>query len=144
MSARQITLGDNVMLGSNVILSDSDWHEIYDRTSAPGDGAPITLGDNVWIGERSTVLKGVSIGENSIIGAGSVVTHDIPANVVAAGCPARVVKALDPAQGMITRAKMFEDPARLEQETQDIYKYLMRDNTLMKWLRVKLAPTQKD
>ena len=55
-------------------------------------GAPITIGDNVWIGGGAIVLAGVSIGDNSIVGAGAVVTRDVPANVVAVGNPARVVR----------------------------------------------------
>ncbi len=56
----------------------------------------MTIGKNVWIGMNSTILKGVTIGDDSIVGAGSVVTMDIPADVVAAGNPARVVKTLQP------------------------------------------------
>ncbi|GHE20262.1 hypothetical protein GCM10017767_07830 [Halomonas urumqiensis] len=58
-------------------------------------GEPITIEDNVWLGGGVIVLAGVTIGENSVIGAGAVVTKDIPANVVAVGNPARVIKALD-------------------------------------------------
>ena len=57
--------------------------------------APITIGDDVWIGGGAIVCPGVSIGNNAVIGAGSVVTKDIPANVVAAGNPARVIGALE-------------------------------------------------
>jgi acetyltransferase-like isoleucine patch superfamily enzyme len=55
---------------------------------------PISVGNNVWIGAQSIILSGVTIGDNSIIGAGSVVTRDIPANVVAAGNPCRVLKSI--------------------------------------------------
>ena len=55
---------------------------------------PITIKDHVWIGSNTTVLPGVTIGENSIIGAGSVVTKDIPANVIAAGNPCRILREL--------------------------------------------------
>ena len=57
-------------------------------------GKPITLGKNVWLGGGCTILSGVTIGDNSIIGAGSVVTKDIPANVIAAGNPARVIREI--------------------------------------------------
>ncbi|MCS2572069.1 hypothetical protein NXX61_16750 [Bacteroides ovatus] len=60
-----------------------------------GKDAPIIIEDNVWLGMNVTVLKGVCIGENSLIGAGSIVTRDIPANVVAAGIPCRVVKSIN-------------------------------------------------
>ncbi len=56
--------------------------------------APISIENNVWIGEKATILKGVSIGENSVIGAGSVVTKSIPANCVAVGSPAKVIRRL--------------------------------------------------
>ena len=58
------------------------------------DEAPVTIGDNVWIGGSVTILPGVTIGSNTTIGAGSVVTKDIPDNVVAAGNPCRVIRKL--------------------------------------------------
>ena len=54
--------------------------------------APIVLGRNVWVGSNATILQGVAIGDNAVVGAGAVVTHDIPANSVATGIPAKVVK----------------------------------------------------
>ena len=132
------------MLASNVVLSDSDWHDVYDRTSAPGDGAPIVTGRNAWIGERAILCKGVTIGENSVVGAGSVVTKDVPDNVIAAGNPARVVKELDPDREMITRASYFKEPEKLYEETQAIYKWMMKDNTFWGLLRSLITPTRKD
>lgn len=58
------------------------------------DAKPINIGENVWIGANATVLSGVTIGKNSVIGAGSVVTKDIPENVVAVGNPCRVLRAI--------------------------------------------------
>jgi acetyltransferase-like isoleucine patch superfamily enzyme len=54
--------------------------------------APVVIGNNVWLGSKVSVLRGVRIGDNAIIGAGAVVTHDIPANAIAAGVPARVLR----------------------------------------------------
>ena len=54
--------------------------------------APVTIGDNVWLAGKSTVLKGVTIGDNAVVGANAVVTRDIPANAVAMGVPARVIR----------------------------------------------------
>ncbi|MEI6212126.1 MAG: DapH/DapD/GlmU-related protein [bacterium] len=71
---------------------DNDYHSVEDRRQ-PGVSAPIILGCNVWLGVRVIVLKGVTIGDNAVIGAGSVVTHDIPANSLAAGVPARVIRS---------------------------------------------------
>ncbi|MCU0846561.1 MAG: acyltransferase [Spirochaetes bacterium] len=95
-SASGITVGNDCMLANFCYLTDSDWHDIYDRTSTPGGTAPIVLEDGSWIGDSAIVCKGVRVGRNSIIGAGSVVTRDIPPNVIAAGNPARIVKKLDP------------------------------------------------
>lgn len=95
-SAKSITIGDGCMLANFCYLTDSDWHDIHDRTSAPGGCAPIVLERGAWIGDSAIVCKGVRVGENSIVGAGAVVTKDVPPNVIVAGNPARVVKKLDP------------------------------------------------
>ena len=95
-SALSITIGDGCMLANHCYLTDADWHGIHDRTSMPGGCAPIVLERGAWIGDSATVCKGVRVGENSIVGAGAVVTKDVPPNVIAAGNPARVVKKLDP------------------------------------------------
>jgi acetyltransferase-like isoleucine patch superfamily enzyme len=84
-AAERIDLGDNVMLASQVIISDSDWHDHYDRASEPRAHAPVVLEANVWLGLRVIVAKGVRIGANTIVGAGSIVVDDLPANVIAAG-----------------------------------------------------------
>lgn len=93
-AAKSISLGRNVRCGANTLITDSDWHAGDARTGAD---APVTIGDNVWLGYGVKVLKGVTIGENSLIGACSVVTKDIPANVVAAGNPCKVIKSISPA-----------------------------------------------
>ena len=94
-----VEIGDNTMIASNVIIVDSDFHAPWppeDRTNNMGyeRDSGVKIGANVWLGMNTIVLKGVSIGDNSIITAGSVVVEDIPANVVAGGVPARVVKSL--------------------------------------------------
>lgn len=85
-----IEIGDGVAISHDFTVMDSDAHEII------GDGkrktAPVKIGNHVWIGTRVTVLKGVTIGDDAIIGAGSVVTHDIPPRSLAVGIPARVVR----------------------------------------------------
>jgi serine acetyltransferase len=88
---KQIILGENVICGANTLITDSDWHPEDPRSGRP---APVVIEKNVWLGVNATVLKGVRIGENSVVGAGSVVTSDIPANVVAAGNPSRILKPL--------------------------------------------------
>lgn len=94
-----VRLGDGAFLAPGVCLACAG-HSI-DAEQRTGQGintsAPITLEPNVWIGANSVVCGGVTIGEGSVIGAGSVVTHDIPAGVVAAGSPCRVLRAVTPA-----------------------------------------------
>jgi acetyltransferase-like isoleucine patch superfamily enzyme len=91
-----IRIGNDVMVGANVLITDFDWHSMRpdERQHGVPASRPIVIADNVFIGYSATILKGVSIGENSVIGANSVVTKDIPANVIAAGNPCRVIKAI--------------------------------------------------
>jgi acetyltransferase-like isoleucine patch superfamily enzyme len=143
-SANGITIGDNCMFASSVYVTDSDWHGIYDRTSPLRQSEPVRIGDNVWIGDSAIVCKGVTIGDNSVVGAGSVVTGDIPANVVAAGNPARVVRDIDPERPMITRAHWFADPQALREGFDAIDREKLRDNTLIHWARSLLFPRKGD
>jgi len=144
VSSDRIIIGSNTMFASHCYISDSDWHDTYDRTAELDKHQPIHIGNNVWLGVRTIVGKGVSIGDNSIIGAGAVVTRDIPANCIAAGNPARVVRELDPARGFRTRAELFGDPERLEREMEKLTRYLARENTMFGWLRSVFAPTRDD
>ena len=89
--AKYIKLGNNVRCGSNSLITDTDWHSDDYRT---GDDKEVIIDDNVWLGYGVKVLKGVHIGENSMIGANSVVTKDVPANVIAAGNPCRIIRYL--------------------------------------------------
>lgn len=84
-----IKIGNNVKIGANTVITDGDWHKEDPRS---GVIRPIVIENNVWIGLNSVILKGVHVGENSVIGAGSVVTKNIPPNVVAAGNPCVVIK----------------------------------------------------
>lgn len=88
---KEIVIGKNVKCGANTLITDSDWHLNDPRVGEP---LPIYIKDNVWLGYGVIVLKGVTIGENSIIGAASVVTKSIPANVIAGGNPCVVIKTL--------------------------------------------------
>lgn len=88
----KIIIGKNAMVGANVLITDGDWHLDDPRVSEP---KPVFIGDNVWLGYGAVVMKGVTIGKNTIIGINSVVTKDIPANVVAAGNPCKVIKKLE-------------------------------------------------
>lgn len=96
-----ITIDDGVLFGSNVLVIDhnhglkdySDINIIPNKRFLSSSG-PIHIGKNVWVGEKVTILSGVSIGDNTIIGANSVVTKNIPANCVACGIPAKVIKTI--------------------------------------------------
>jgi len=95
----RITIGNNVKLGADVVILDNDAHNMdyMMRRNSQTDkaaSASIEIGDDVLIGARTVVLKGVKIGARSIIGACSVVTKDIPADCIAAGNPCKVVKSL--------------------------------------------------
>lgn len=87
-----ITIGNNVRVGANCTIMDGDAHQDDPRA---GKNKPVVIEDNVWLGANVMVLKGVTIGHNSLIGAGSVVTKSIPANVIAAGNPCKVIRSLD-------------------------------------------------
>jgi len=138
-SACRVEIGDDCMLASRAYVTDSDWHDIYNRI-AVGKSAPVLIADNVWIGDSAIVCKGVTIGENSIIGAGAVVVDPVPANVVAAGNPARIVKHLDPAEPLTKRAEWFSDPERLTRQIDQIDRQMLEKNSLLGWLKHLLFP----
>ncbi len=142
-SASKINIGNNCMLASGVYVTDSDWHDVYNRI-AFGKTDPIEIAANVWIGDSAILCKGVCIGENSIIGAGAVVVNSIPANCVAAGNPAKVVKHLDPQKSFTTRKQWFSKASNLFDEIDQLDRELLRDNTWLRWLRYLLFPSQKD
>ncbi len=91
----KVTIGDNVLMAPNVAIYTAG-HPIHPEVRNTGYeyGIPITIGNNVWIGGNVVLLPGVTIGDNSVIGAGSVVGKDIPANVIAAGNPCRVIREI--------------------------------------------------
>ncbi|PSW66418.1 galactoside O-acetyltransferase [Photobacterium leiognathi subsp. mandapamensis] len=90
-----IYIGDSVMIGPNVTIATAG-HPIDPdlRRDVAQFNIPVTIGNNVWLGAHVVVLPGVTIGENTVIGAGSIVTKDIPANVVAVGNPCRVLRPI--------------------------------------------------
>jgi acetyltransferase-like isoleucine patch superfamily enzyme len=95
--SKRILIGSGTIIAPNVVIMDSDFHGIWppeNRVLNPNfDGdRDISIGRNVWIGTQAIILKGVTIGDNSVIAAGSVVTSEIPANVLAAGVPAKFVR----------------------------------------------------
>ena len=90
----KIVIGNDVAIGSNVCIRDTDSHQIISQCNQIVNpvSSPVYIGDHVWIGEGSTILKGVRIGNESIVASGAVVTHDVPNNCVVAGVPAKVIK----------------------------------------------------
>ena len=91
-----IRVGADGLFGAHVEIFDSDFHDLHPRRRHGGTPrmAPVDIGDNVFMGMSVKVLKGVTIGADSVIGAGSIVTSSIPPGVIAAGNPARVVREL--------------------------------------------------
>lgn len=90
-----ITIEDNVMIGPRVNIT-SEGHPIEPLERKTMVPAAVTVKENAWIGAAATILPGVTIGVNSVVAAGAVVTQDVPGNVVVAGVPARVIKHLAP------------------------------------------------
>ena len=139
----EVILGDGVMLANGAYITDSDWHTIHDRTVRAETPTPVHIGDNVWLGDNSAVLKGVTIGENSVIAARAVVTRDVPANVVVAGNPAKVVKELDPAEGFTTRMDYFANPPELERFFDAINREVLAGNSFWRWLWSVVYPRSR-
>lgn len=110
ISATSIEIGSDCIFGRDVYISDTNEHPVDPEVrraqtrahflqGTPPDryaaaSSPVSIGDGVWVGERAIILKGVTIGRDSVVAAGSVVTKDVPARSVVAGNPARVVKVL--------------------------------------------------
>lgn len=94
-----IEIGDYVLIGSGALLTDSDAHPLDAKRrrikGIPGASAPIKIGNDVFIGARVIVLKGVRIGDRAVIGAGSVVSSDVPSDCIVAGNPAKIIKKLN-------------------------------------------------
>jgi acetyltransferase-like isoleucine patch superfamily enzyme len=91
VAAKAVTIGRDCKIARDVLIMDSDQHPL------PGEqlvARPVTIGDRVWIGARAIILKGVHVGDDAIVAAASVVTHDVPPRTMAAGVPARVIRQL--------------------------------------------------
>lgn len=95
MDSGKITIGNNVFIAPNVcLITEEHAMDVEQRLAGLEYAHPVTIGDNVWLCTGVLVLPGVTIGENSVIGAGSVVTKDIPANSLAVGNPCHVIRSL--------------------------------------------------
>jgi carbonic anhydrase/acetyltransferase-like protein (isoleucine patch superfamily) len=104
---------------------------------------PVHIGDNVWLGDHATVLKGVTIGDNSVVAARAVVTRDVPANVIVAGNPAKVVKELDPQREMVTRLDYFADPRGQRRFFDMVDREVLADNSFWRWLWSVVYPSSR-
>lgn len=89
-----ITIKNNVLIGHNVVLATLN-HSIDPKKRGDMEPSPIVIGDDVWIGSNSTILPGVTIGNGSIVAAGSVVTKNVGENVIVGGVPAKVIKKIE-------------------------------------------------
>jgi acetyltransferase-like isoleucine patch superfamily enzyme len=100
VAAERISIGANCLIGNETRIQDNDGHPLDADLRRAGEGVdssgikPVIIEDGVWIAPRSTILKGVRIGRNSVIGVGSVVTKDVPPGTLAAGNPAKVIKTI--------------------------------------------------
>ena len=98
-AAEKIVIGNDVNIGANSAVLDTDFHPLHPeaRMTAPEDGAtaPVFIEDHVFVGMNCLILKGVRIGQGSVVGAGSVVARDVPPRVIAAGNPAKVIKRIE-------------------------------------------------
>lgn len=99
-AAVSVTIGKECLIGADVVIMDTDFHALkpdnrrYNNRHEDIGSSPVIIGANVFLGARSMVMSGVTIGDNSVIGAGSIVTKDIPSNVIAAGTPAAVLRKI--------------------------------------------------
>jgi maltose O-acetyltransferase len=91
VAATHVKIGDDCLIGTHVSVMDCDFHRVEDK-SWDTSGRRVVLEDRVWLGNRSIVLKGVTIGHDAVVAAGSVVTRDVPPRTVVAGVPAQVVR----------------------------------------------------
>ncbi|MBN1437604.1 MAG: acyltransferase [Sedimentisphaerales bacterium] len=92
---QEITLGDRTGIGNSTMISDGDFHPIIENGKVQQMTAPVHIGDHIWVGAHCIILKGVTIGNDTMIGAGSLVTKDIPDHVVAFGRPAKPHHSID-------------------------------------------------
>ena len=113
LDVAKVTIGDNVFIAPNVSIYTAG-HPVHHeaRNSMYEYGIPITIGSDCWIGGNVTICPGVTIGERTVIGAGSVVTHDIPSDVIAAGNPCRVIRQItDEAKQYYFKRRRFDQEA---------------------------------
>ena len=92
VATKSITIGDHCLIGELTSIMDTDYHSLSSEISPKSE--PVTIGNNVWIGRLCSVLPGISIGDNSVVAAGSVVNKDVPPNTLVGGVPAKTIRTL--------------------------------------------------
>lgn len=92
-AAQKVVIGLECLIADEAIIFDTTFHDI--SPDRPAKTAPVTLGRNVWVGARAVILPGVTIGDHAVVGAGAIVSSDVPPRSVVAGAPARVVRTFD-------------------------------------------------
>lgn len=143
-SASRVRIGSGSMLAAGVYVTDADWHDLADRTRPIGSTRPVILEEDTWIGDGAVICKGVTVGHHSIVGAGAVVTRDVPPDTIVAGNPARVVRQLDPASPPRGRRALFEQREETEAFFDGLDRAFLAENSLAGWLRANLAPRRDD
>jgi acetyltransferase-like isoleucine patch superfamily enzyme len=93
VASTHVKIGNDCLIGTHVMVMDTDFHRVEDK-SWDTSGQPVILEERVWLGNRSIILKGVTIGHDSVVAAGSVVTQDVPPRTIVAGVPAKVIRAI--------------------------------------------------
>jgi len=91
---KEVIIGAYSLIGIDCLIYDTDWHRL-DGLNLEAPAAPTIIGRGVWLGARVIVMKGVNIGDNTVVAANSVVTNDLPSNVLAGGSPARVIREIE-------------------------------------------------
>jgi acetyltransferase-like isoleucine patch superfamily enzyme len=91
VSSAHVRVGSDVLIGTHVMVMDCDFHRVEDK-EWDTSGEPIVIEDRVWLGNRSMVLKGVRVGHDAVVAAGSVVTEDVAPRTVVAGVPAKMIR----------------------------------------------------
>ena len=94
-AAELVWIGANVLVGPRVMIMDNDAHEVGGNHHIGGSVSPVMIKDNAWLCAGAIILKGVTIGVRSVVGAGSVVTHNVPDRVVVAGNPAKIIRRIE-------------------------------------------------
>jgi acetyltransferase-like isoleucine patch superfamily enzyme len=101
VATNRITIGDDCLIGDFTAIMDTNYHALSSMESIKAE--PVTIGNNVWIGRSCTVVPGVSIGDNAVVAAGSVVTTDVAPSTLVGGVPAKVIKVLAVDDGWVRR-----------------------------------------